>query len=289
MCRRLSPITQRIGFVLSPVHFYFPIPDTRDMDRRRVWDHRTSLAGIHWNREGQLAFLTAIGRFSGECSWPRLEESSPGEYGWDAPTFGYSSAMFAHSIVRHIKPRRVIEVGCGWSTRVLSAAMRRNRENDGVEGTLLGIDPYPPEGLALEPGEGQLERRPVQEIAVDRFEEMKSGDVLFIDSSHVLNTGSDVAYLYLEVLPRIAPGVVIHVHDIQIPYEYPREYAVRQRWFWTEQYLLQSFLQFNEQFEILLAGHWICRDEPEAVQEAFPGYDPSVHSPTGSFWMRRRG
>jgi len=85
----------------------------------------------------------------------------------------------------------------------------------------------------------------------------------------------------------LAPGVVVHIHDIQLPWEYPREYAERQRWFWNEQYLLQAFLAHNAAFEILAAGHWLCREHHDRLRGIFPCYDPVRHSPTGSFWMRR--
>ena len=108
---------------------------------------------------------------------------------------------------------------------------------------------------------------------------------LFIDSSHVCKIGSDVQFLFLEVLPRIRPGVVVHMHDIFMPLEYPKHWGLDSGRFWNEQYLLQTFLSFNEAFEVFWAGHWMHIKHPDLLMKAFPSYKAGV-SP-GSFWFRR--
>ncbi|MGI8905620.1 MAG: class I SAM-dependent methyltransferase [Candidatus Sumerlaeaceae bacterium] len=286
-CRRVSPLTQKLGFVLSPVHFYFPIPDTRDLAARNVWDQRTTLSGISWNPDAQLALVNELSAFGRECDWTSTADAPAGRYSSDNPTFGFASAMLAHAMVRHFRPRRIIEVGVGWSTLALLEAAARNTAVGAPALQYTGIDPYPP--VWLPPGATEhLHQVQVQSIPVAHLTDLDRNDILFIDSSHVLNVGSDVQYLYLEVLPRLRPGVIVHVHDIQLPREYPRDYAIRQRWFWNEQYLLQAFLAHNDDFEILLAGHYLCSDHAPALQVAFPHYAPQHYSPTGSFWMRRR-
>jgi len=112
------------------------------------------------------------------------------------------------------------------------------------------------------------------------------GDILFIDSSHVLKVGGDVQYEYLEILPRLKRGVVVHVHDIFLPGEYPNEWVREEHVFWNEQYLLQAFLSFNDSFEVLWAGSFMHRKHPEKLAECFPGYHPASCHP-GSFWMRK--
>jgi hypothetical protein len=110
--------------------------------------------------------------------------------------------------------------------------------------------------------------------------------VLFIDSSHVVQVGGDVTHLFFQVLPRLAPGVVVHLHDIFLPREYPRAWVMEQHRFWTEQYLLQAFLRFNREFEILLSAGWLSAHHPEALAAAIPSWDAERSRP-GSFWMRR--
>lgn len=286
-CRTLSPVTAHLGFVLSPLHFYFPIPDTRDMARRRVWDQRTEMPGVDWNEEGQLAFVRQLAPYGPEAHWPEDRRDPPRAYSPHVNVFGYTSAMLTHAVMRHVRPRRIVEVGCGWSTLVTKAAVARNREEGVPFESYHGIDPFPPGWLDVG-AIGELHRTALQDADPAVFEELGEGDILFIDSTHVLNAGSDVQRLYLEILPRLANGVVIHIHDIQLPWEYPREYAERQRWFWNEQYLLQALLVSNPDFEILLAGHWLCRERAGELQASFPHYDPARHDATGSFWMRRR-
>lgn len=280
LCRRLSPHTERLGFVLSPIHFYFPIPFTRDLEQRKVWNRRSSLAGIDWNAEGQKRFVREeLGPFATECLW-----EDPDGYRPDAPTFGYTSAMFAHCVTRWAQPRRIMEVGAGWSTLVFRRAAAMNSQSLRQS----AVDPYPPEWLAGKAPGVKIIAKPVQQIPPRAFENLQANDILFIDSSHVINPGSDVNYLYLEILPRLKPGVLVHIHDIQLPWEYPRDYAIRQRWFWNEQYLLQALLQGSREFEILAAGHWLAREESALLESVFPLYTAERYGATGSFWMRRR-
>src|SRR5262249_46442361 len=111
-------------------------------------------------------------------------------------------------------------------------------------------------------------------------------DILFIDSSHVFRVDSDVRFLFLEVLPRLNPGVLIHIHDIFLPYDYPRDWIVKEHRFWNEQYLLHAFLLFNRAFEVLWAGSYMHTRHSDKLKRAFASYDPASVWP-GSFWMRR--
>jgi len=117
------------------------------------------------------------------------------------------------------------------------------------------------------------------------FGKLKENDILFIDSSHVLKIGSDVQYEYLDILPRLSKGVIVHVHDIFLPAEYPKEWVLKDYIFWTEQYLLQAFLAFNDSFEVLWAGHYMHLKYPNKLEDAF-SYKRDERLP-GSFWMRK--
>jgi hypothetical protein len=122
-------------------------------------------------------------------------------------------------------------------------------------------------------------------VSLDLFRTLHAGDVLFIDSSHVAKIGGDVTYLYLEVLPRLKPGVVVHIHDIFFPKEYPRAWNMEEFRFWNEQYLLQAFLTFNSEFSVLLANSYLAARHMDGLKEAFP---TSPWWGGGSFWMQRR-
>jgi hypothetical protein len=130
-----------------------------------------------------------------------------------------------------------------------------------------------------------LVTKKVQEIDLNFFSQLQSGDILFIDSSHTVKIGGDVNYLFLQVLPRLKPGVMVHVHDIFLPFEYRRDWVLDEFRFWTEQYLLQAFLTFNSEFEVLMANSYLSHYYQEDLKAAFPSL-PSWGG--GSFWMRRR-
>jgi hypothetical protein len=133
-------------------------------------------------------------------------------------------------------------------------------------------------------------RERVELTDISRFKELGPNDILFIDSGHTVRTGSDVNFLYLEVLPRLSPGVIIHSHDIGLPYEYQKVYFTNPsfRVFWTEAYLLQAFLSLNPHFEIMLAMNYLMMNHKEKFCKAFPHYNPAIHKATsGSFWIRR--
>ena len=125
-------------------------------------------------------------------------------------------------------------------------------------------------------------------MPLSEFEALEAGDVLFCDTTHTVKLGSEVNYLILEVLPRLAPGVLVHFHDVFLPWEYPRKWPLQSRWYWSEQYLLQAFLAFNPAFEILFASQLATRAEPERVAALIPGFVPGSSVPA-SFWIKRSG
>jgi hypothetical protein len=166
-------------------------------------------------------------------------------------------------------------------------AARRNGAEGHVRAEVVACEPYPEEVLLRGLDGLTLRQTIVQEIPLSEFESLQANDILFIDSSHVLKIGSDVQYEFLEVIPRLRPGVIVHVHDIFLPAEYPRPWVMDQLRFWTEQYLLQAFLAFNDTFEILWAGSYMHLTHPERLERAFRSYRRTTRWP-GSFWMRRR-
>lgn len=163
----------------------------------------------------------------------------------------------------------------------------KNKEEDGNECELVAFEPYPNKVLkAGFPGLFKLIPSRIQDIALSKFTELKKNDFLFIDSTHTLKTGSDVQYEYLEILPRLNEGVIVHIHDIFLPAEYPKAWVLKDHRFWTEQYLLQAFLSFNSMFEILWGGSYMHLRHSEKLEEAFNSYKKTSVWP-GSFWMKK--
>lgn len=171
------------------------------------------------------------------------------------------------------------------STLVIANACRINREH-GHETEFHAHDPFaiPPNGAV--PGLSSLTAVGAEQIPLSTFEELDENDILFIDSTHVVRIGGDVTFLILEVLPRLRPRMIFHLRDIFLPWHYPRDWVEHNRWYWAEQYLLQAFLAFNTDFEVLVSVYPLVRSYTERFRAAIPNFDPAVPPPM-AFWMRR--
>ena len=275
--RELFRNWERHGFHVTPVHFYEPIPDTQSLPET-LWSQPSELVGIDMNESMQLDLLrNHFSKFRREYETVSAEPP-PGQL-WP---FRGTDVLVAYCMVRHFQPRRIIEVGSGFSSLVLGQAAAKNKTS-----SLICIDPFPGELLrnGSIPALQSLIETKVQDLDVKFFSQLDPGDILFIDSSHAVKIGGDVNYLFLEVLPRLNPGVIVHVHDIFLPFEYRRHWVLNEFRFWTEQYLLQAFLTFNSEFEVLLANYYLSRYHKEHLRAAFPDLPRWIG---GSFWMRRQ-
>jgi hypothetical protein len=280
------------GFLPMRVHYYSPVPDIADLRQRQVWYRKSDLPGVDFHPDQQVQFLHSLGeKYGHECGWPATPTDNEHDFFTENNSFSFGCAASLYSVLRHYKPRKVFEIGSGNSSLIFSEALKRNAF-EGHPCDYIVVDPYP--SPLLEHGLPCLTRvipERVELVDASLFEELGANDVLFIDSGHTVRTGSDVNFLFLDVLPRLAPGVVVHVHDIGLPYEYPEVYFTNQnfRMLWTESYLLQAFLIYNSQFEVLLALNYLMSDKKEEFARAFPKYDPSKHKAiSGSFWMQRK-
>jgi hypothetical protein len=282
----------RHGCLPMRVHFYSPVPDIRDLGERKVWENRSLLPGVDFQGAKQLHFLKELGRQYGrECKWPLKPTGDPADFHTVNGCFSYGCAASLHTMIRYLKPRQLIEIGSGFSSRVISGAVKCNSD-EGNPCQYVIVDPYP--GEVITGGrfsQARLIQERVELLEAETFEALGENDILFIDSGHTVRTGSDVNFLFLEVLPRLRPGVVIHIHDICLPYEYPEVYFTNPgfRVFWTEAYLLQAFLAFNSEFEVLLAMNFIQTDHMDEFCEAFPLFNLKENwANSGSFWIRRK-
>jgi hypothetical protein len=208
--------------------------------------------------------------------------------------FRSPDADVAYAMVRHLRPRRILEIGGGFSTLVLARALAANRadlEPGGCESgapELVTNEPYPRRCLKRflasdPPPPVTLMSRRAQDVPLSDFEELGRNDILFIDSSHIVKIGSDLHYLVLDVLPRLAKGVAVHFHDIHLPQEYPRSEIVGRQFFFNEQYFLQAFLAFNNAFDVAFAGRYLQLKHPDRFEQAFGSGGAS------SLWLVRSG
>jgi predicted O-methyltransferase YrrM len=284
---------QEHGWHLTPNHFYSPIPDTRAL-ADELWQRESELPGIDMRDDAQLTLLHGIvDRLGAELdALPRQQqEADGGGYFVDNNAFESVDAELYYSMIRTHRPDRVLEIGAGWSTLLAVQALRANRsEAPDTTGHLLAVEPYPYDFVraALDEASDVAELRdtPLQDLPLDVFESLGQNDILFIDSSHVLRIGSDVQYAFMEVLPRLRPGVLVHVHDIFLPGEYPKDWLLgSEHRFWNEQYLLQAYLSHNSRREVIWGSSWMHRRHPAELEKAFASYDRGTRFP-GSFWFR---
>ncbi len=194
-------------------------------------------------------------------------------------------AAVLHAIVRGTKPRRIIELGSGHSTLVVAAACLAN-EREAAPVDYRAYDPYPGVARAGLPGLTGLTSTRAEALPLERFAELGEGDVLVVDTTHTVKIGGDVNHIVLDVLPRLESGVLVHFHDIFLPWEYPRTWAEDFGLYWAEQYLLQAFLSMNEGYEVVCAMYALSRERPEQLRELVPAWHDD--SPPGAFWIRRR-
>lgn len=281
----------KYDFYLFQKHYYLPIPDEQDLAYAR---RDTELVGVKIDIESAFTFIeTVLNPYKAEFNAFPVHESKDGGFYLVNGTFMAIDGNVYYSLIRHHKPRRVVEIGSGNSTLLAAAAIRKNVAESEQKTELICIEPYPMPMLRQHiPEITQLVEKRVQDIELSFFEELKAGDILFIDSTHVLRPGGDVWWEYCEILPRLAPGVFVHVHDISLPKPYPAVY-LDYHWYWNEQYLLQVFLTYNTRFEVVWPGNYLMIHQPEKMRAAFsPEYDQMrakfPFSEPASFWMRVR-
>jgi predicted O-methyltransferase YrrM len=212
---------------------------------------------------------------------PVMEEPPPGpRYALNAQ-YGLADTAVYRAMIRHLRPSRIIEVGSGYSTAVALDEADAAGLSD-LEITC--IEPFPERLLGLlkdtDTDRISLHREPVQDTPLGLYERLGPQDILFIDSTHVVKAGSDVIWLFLHVLPRLAAGVVVHIHDVFWPFQYPASW-MREHRDWTEDYLLHAFLIGNTDWEIMFFSSWLWHSHLELVPEAIAAAGP------GSIWLRR--
>jgi hypothetical protein len=275
-------VLERHGIHFLPVHYYSPIPDTRTLTEA-LWSSESQLPGIDLNEPVQLSLLQEVfPAYRDEYdNLPSQPTGCPHDYYFENGRFGGTDALALYCMVRHFRPRQVVEVGSGFSSRLAARAALKNGST-----RLTCIEPHPDNVLRTGlPGLDLLIEKPVQQVPLALFCELLPNDILFIDSAHVVRIGGDVNYLFLDVIPRLRPGVIVHVHDIFLPREYPKGWVLNQLRFWSEQYLLQAFLAFNTAFEVLLCNSYLGLKHRALMQSTFPN---SPWWGGGSFWMRRK-
>jgi predicted O-methyltransferase YrrM len=267
-------------------HFYSPLPSLREVNRARgrlFAPPPEALPGIELNEAAQLALLKEVKRYYGTLPFPS-ERAAERRYFYENPAYSYSDAIFLYGMIRHAAPRRIVEVGSGHSSCVMLDTAELFLDGH-VDFTF--IEPYPDRLLSLlkpeDLGRVKILAQRVQDIALEPFLALERNDILFIDSSHVMKIGSDVHHLLTEILPRLHPGVYVHIHDVFYPFEYPEEWITEGR-AWNEAYALRAFLTFNDVFEIVLFNTYLERFHRDIFERDMP---LCLKNEGGSIWLQR--
>jgi hypothetical protein len=273
----------RVGLQVVLKTFYSPIPEVRELPPG-VFDRVSELHGVEWDLDGQLRFVSErLAQPMAEFT-RRRGNGDRWQYTPENPSYGLLDATVLYGMIRALNPARVVELGSGHSTLVTAAAGRANAA-DGHPMRLEAFDPYP--GVVSDdlPGLTALHRVAAQDVPMPTFEQLDEGDVLFVDTTHTVRIGSDVNFIVLEVLPRLAPGVVVHIHDIFLPHEYPRRWLEDFGLYWNEQYLVHAFLALNSGYEVVCAVAALRKQRGRELEAVLP---PGVAEQEGSaFWLRR--
>lgn len=289
----LAEAQRRLQSVEGPVmwvpagHYYSPIPPIDEVrtDDARIFAIPEGVPGVDLRDAEQVALLETIAGFYSEIPFPEAKRRDL-RFAFENPAYSYSDAIFLYGMLRHLRPRRVIEVGSGYSS---SAMLDTNDRFFGGAIQFTFIDPYP-ETLhsVLRPSDKDTARivpSRVQDVDLGLFAELDANDILFIDSTHVARIGSDVNHLFFEVLPRLRPGVYIHFHDIFYPFEYPRFWVYEGR-AWNEAYLLRAFLTNNSSFSIQVWNDYLAHFHRDRLQALMPA---CLKNTGASIWIKRNG
>lgn len=275
------------GFLPVPVHFYQPIPDINDLERRNVWDKVSKLSGIDFDDNFYLENLSSLKPWAEECQWSEEPTENKDEFYINNTCFSYGCASVLYTMIRKNAPRKVIEIGSGNSSKIIRKALENNCIDGKVYDSYMIIDPY--SEIEEKSNKEKVVKERVECTDINLYKELEQNDILFIDSSHVCRIGGDVNFEILEILPSLNNGVIVHFHDIDLPFEYSKVYATTPsfRMFWTESYLLQAFLCMNDSYKIILPVRYVQSKFKEFFDSVFVHGKNIEFWSSGSFWIQR--
>lgn len=273
-------------FVL-PGHYYSPIVNVEEFSGSRAHQARHShLAAIDYEPERQLAWFEKLSRHFNKIQFP-ANEIDTFRYYFENDFFSFGDALILSAVIQEVTPRRIIEVGSGFSSAVILDTLDQI-ESGSLETKCTFIEPYPDRLKSLlraaDYKRTMIIEKPVQLVDLGVFSELEENDILFLDTTHVMKTGSDVNHELFQVLPILKPGVIIHFHDVFDGFEYPDTWIYRDNRSWNEIYALRAFLMHNQSYEILLMNHVIAKNLPAGIQADFPGFK---NNPGGGLYLRK--
>ena len=257
----LFKIGLKFKLIIVPDHYYVPISNIYDLKKNTSWRKKSELLGIKVDINKQLKNLYRIMPFQSEFkSGEQYIQAIKLNAG---PGFGVIEAQALYGFIKYYKPNLTIEIGSGVSTHIMLSADLKN---------IHCIEPYPSNYLIKNKNINLIKKK-LQDVDLKIFEKLKKGDLLFIDSTHTLKIGSDVSVIYLDIIPRLKPGVVVHIHDIGFPYNYLPD--IENTFFqWMETQFLHALMINNKKIDILFCLSHLHYEKPKELKKIFPNYIP---------------
>jgi len=282
----IGPIEEKLLMTVGvlPVidHYYQPLVNPKKHLSKSLRDDR-ELPGIDFNITEQLDLLARF-KYNEELGSFPLEKTNQTTYFYNNTSYESGDSEYLYNMVRHFKPRRIIEIGSGFSTLMVRNAIAQNKNEDvNYQCHHICIEPY--EAPWLEKTGVEVIRKKVEAIDKSFFNQLDVNDIFFIDSSHIIRPQGDVLFEYLEILPILNPGVIVHVHDIFMPKDYPDDWIYKKHLLWNEQYLLEAFLTFNNRFKIIGAVNYLAHNYHKELSAKCPIFADQPGREPGAFWM----
>ena len=277
-------IFMKLGILPVIDHYYQPLINPRKYLSKSL-DAVRELPGVDFNEKEQLEVLAQFNYNAELLKFP-LDKTTETGYYYNNFSYGTADAEYLYNIIRFYKPRQIIEIGSGLSTMMVKNARDQNRiENNLCACRHICIEPY--EMPWLENFDVELLRQKVEDVDKAIFMQLEANDILFIDSSHIIRPQGDVLFEYLEILPLLKKGVLVHIHDIFSPRDYSEKWVFEHK-LWNEQYLLEAFLTFNSEFKIIGALNYLALYHQNELAAKCPVYKrQTIKNNPGAFWMVR--
>jgi len=259
-------ILNSIGVFPLTDHYYEPQFNFNELGKN-LYVNR-NLPGINLNLAGQLKNLSDL-VYKNELIELNLEKKSLSyEFSIKNTFFGHGDAEIYYQLIRHLRPKNIVEVGSGHSTLIALEAIKKNKESDKIKTQITCIEPY--ENNWLNNLNIQILRKKIEDVEDSHYLTLGSGDILFIDSSHIIRPQGDVLKIFLEILPKLNKGVIVHVHDVFTPKNYPERWLVKENKFWNEQYLVEALMMNKDKFEIYLMLNYLKNNAYDELKKICP-------------------
>jgi len=271
-----------------PGHFYSPIVNPLEADRHlaALESNPTpeSVPGLMIDRDEMIRVWRGLLPFITTAPFQESKRS-PFRYAFENPNYAWGDGSVLYAMILHHRPKRIIEIGSGWSSACMLDTVERYLDSDCE---LTFVEPDPARLLLKLIGEAasrvRIFDKPVQEVPLSIFDTLQASDILFIESTHVMRTGSDVCFELFEILPRLSCGVFVHFHDMFWPFEYPRVWAVEENRSWNELYAVRAFLSYNSTWRIILFNSYLAKLEQAMIEATYPTF---LGQSGSALWLQR--